>query len=75
MNELENELTNMKTYALVVDGEFACVLKMPSLGHPKIEMISAALGSNPVVLDMTNTDFPDDGNGWVWNGSQLEKQV
>jgi len=75
MTESIGELTNMKTYAIIVDGEFACVLKMPSLGHPKVEMISAALSSNPVVVDMTDEDFPDDGIGWVWNGYQLEKSL
>ena len=69
-----DQLKNIKTYALIVDGEFACVLKMPSLGNPKMEMISAALDSNPIVVDMTDTDFPDDGSGWIWNGSKLEKE-
>jgi hypothetical protein len=73
MSEVENVYSDIKTYALVIDGEFACVLKMPSTGNPKVEMISAALSSNPVVVDMTGSDFPDDGNGWTWNGTRLEK--
>ena len=62
---------NTKTYALVVDGEFACTLKMPSTGNPTLEMITAALSSSPVVIDMTDTGFPADGIGWVWNGNTL----
>jgi hypothetical protein len=73
MNEEINQYSDIKTYALVVDGEFACVLKMPSIGNPKLEMISAALSSNPVIVDMTGIDFPDDGTGWTWNGTELEK--
>jgi hypothetical protein len=65
--------SSMKTYALVVDGNFACLLKMPSSGHPRLEMTTAALSSNPVVVDMSNTDIPEDGSGWLWNGSTLVK--
>jgi hypothetical protein len=46
---------------------------MPSVGNSKVEMLSAALSSNPVIVDMTGTDFPDDGIGWSWNGTSLEK--
>jgi hypothetical protein len=73
MNGKLDFVANMKTYALVVDGEFACILKMPSTGHPKLEMTTAALSSNPAVIDMTDTDIPDDGSGWSWNGSTLVK--
>lgn len=73
MSEIKNTYSEVKTYALVVNGEFACVLKMPSVGNSKVEMISAALSSDPVIVDMTNTDFPDDGIGWIWNGTILEK--
>jgi|688.fasta_scaffold168117_5 hypothetical protein len=73
MSEVENVYSDIKTYALVIGGEFACVLKMPSVGNSKVEMLSAALSSNPVIVDMTGTDFPDDGIGWSWNGTSLEK--
>jgi hypothetical protein len=67
-------IEDIKTYALVVDGEFACLFRFPKVGNPSIEMITAALSSKPEVVDMTGTGIPDDGTGWYWDGSNLLKE-
>jgi hypothetical protein len=74
MLENINNINDLKTYALVVDGEFACLLRFPKVGNEKIEMVTAALSSRPEVIDMTETDITEDGSGWYWDGSNLLKE-
>jgi len=67
----DNNFGNIKTYAFIVDNEFACLFRFPSTGNPKIEMLTAALSSNPIVYDVTGSNVPEDGAGWTWDGNKL----
>ena len=66
---------SLREYALVIDGEFIATIKYPSAGHAKIEAITAALQSNPVIVDVTDIDVPPSLSGWTWNGTTFSEPV
>jgi hypothetical protein len=68
----------LKPYALIVDGEFACVHYFPSepIGISEgsdsyVMMVSAALQSNPTVVDVSGMDLPPSASGWTWDGTNF----
>ena len=72
VNEIQSSL---REYALIVDGEFVATIKHPALGHTKIEIVTAALKSNPTVVDVTGLEIPPIASGWTWNGNSFEPPV
>jgi hypothetical protein len=60
-------------YALIVDGEFAVSIIYPESmeGNPSVELINAALQSNPVVVDVTGKYLPPPASGWTWDGTKF----
>jgi len=72
MNE---EYGPLKVYALIVEGELACYLRFPSKGVPRIEMVNAALSSNPIVIDATDMELFPEASGWTWDGEEFKAPV
>lgn len=52
----EGKILKMATYALVVDGKFACIFEYPSEGNDIIEENTAYLKNNPKIV--LNTEEP-----------------
>lgn len=56
-------------YVFVVDGEVFMSMTLDTEAHPKGEMWSAGLKSNPTVVHVDHDSLVD--YGWTWDGNSF----
>ena len=67
---------SFKKYAIVVDGELACVFMIPHLKNDRSDMLNAALSSKPEIVDVTYFEIiPPEASGWMWDGQKFNPPV
>lgn len=68
-----NLSNKMRRYALIVDGEYVTSIVYPETreGSNDLEIINAALQSNPTVVDITGKKIPPSASGWLWDGTNF----